>query len=207
MKRIRIEAGKVGLAFSQGTYKRVLDEGGHWIGTGECIKRFDTAQRFYPRKELGDELEHYLSDERLARMLIVFEVKQRELMIHYEDGIFQSVLTPGKYAFWKGRNYTFIRADLGKVEITEGLSTLTLKRKELAPYVCSLQVKPRERAVLLVGNQVARILIPGEYFFWKSQGQTEILKIKEADNLGQMVMVQGKKNANPVNCQNNVGKP
>ncbi len=174
MKRIRINAGKIGLVFRKGDYNRVITEGLNWIKPLETVVKYDLSKPFYPSIELNV----LLRDERLVEHLIVVEVADNELAIQYENGNFQAVLTPGRYAFWKGvTEYSFVKVDLSKIEITEGIDLLSIKRKELVPYVRVCKIDSYENGVLFVDNKVDRILGPGEYYFWKNAKDVSVSKV------------------------------
>ncbi len=176
MQRIRINAGKIGLVFrASGDYKRVITEGVHWIFPNEKVVQYDLAQPFYPSIDLNV----LLRDENLSKHLLVVEVRDNELMLQYEAGNFKTVLTPGKYAFWKGLiEYSFVKVDLSKIEITEAVDLLAIKRRELVPYVRLLSVESFERGVLFVDGKVDRIVGPGDYYFWKNAQE---LLVRKAD--------------------------
>jgi len=174
MKRIRINAGKMGLVFRQGDYKRVLTEGNHWIKPFETVLQYDMAKPFYPSIDLNV----LLKDENLVQYLTIVEVGDNEITLQYENGNFKTVLTPGRYAFWKGvTDYTFVKADLSKTEITEAIDLLSIKRKELIPYVRVCKVDSYEKAVLFIDNKVEKILDAGEYYFWKNAKEVSMDKV------------------------------
>jgi hypothetical protein len=78
------------------------------------------------------ELNILLKDEALAAMLDVIEVKDNELVLVYENGLFRQVLTPGRYTFWKSAiEYRFLRADVSKIEITEDIDRTVLQNRLL----------------------------------------------------------------------------
>lgn len=176
MQRIRINAGKIGLVFrTSGEYKRVLTEGVYWIFPFEKVVQYDLAKPFYPSIDLNV----LLRDERLAEHLIVVEVGDNELALQYEDGNFKAVLTPGKHAFWKELvAYSFVKVDLSKIEITEGVDLLAIKRRELVPYVRLLAVESYEKGVLFVDGKVEKVLGPGDYYYWKNAQE---LLVRKAD--------------------------
>lgn len=176
MQRIRINAGEIGLVFrTSGEYKRVLAEGVYWIFPFEKVVKYDLAKPFYPSIDLNV----LLRDERLAEQLIVVEVGDNELTLQYEDGNFKAVLTPGKHAFWNGLiAYSFVKVDLSKIEITEGVDLLAIKRRELVPYVRLLAVESYEKGVLFVDGKVEKVLGPGDYYYWKNAQE---LLVRKAD--------------------------
>ncbi len=140
----------------------------------ETVVQYDLSKPFYPSIELNV----LLRDEKLAEHVIVVEVGDNELALQYENGNFKMVLTPGRYAFWKGiTTYSFIKADLSKIEITEPIDLLAIKRKELVPYVRVCKVESHENGVLFVENKVNTMLGPGEYYFWKNAHEVSVSKV------------------------------
>lgn len=165
MKRISINTGKIGLVFRNGNYNRVVTAGSYWLTPFEEVTIYDMSKQFLPSIELNI----LLKDERLAAVLQVVEVKDNEIALQYENGNFKLILTPGRYAFWKGATeFTFIKADLSKVEITERIDLDTAKRKELVPYIRVCKIESYEKAILFVDNKIEKVLGPGEYYFWKN---------------------------------------
>jgi hypothetical protein len=165
MKRIRINSGKIGLIFQRGNYKRVVTEGAYWITPFEDAYEYDMAKPFHPSIELNI----LLKDERLASMLTVVEVKDNEIALLYENKNFKTVLTSGRYSYWKGATeFTFVKADLNKIEITEGIDNSMLIRKEIVPYVRVFVVESFEKGLLFINGKFEKVLETGVYYFWKN---------------------------------------
>jgi regulator of protease activity HflC (stomatin/prohibitin superfamily) len=174
MKRIRINAGKIGLVFGNGDYKRVIAEGTHWVSPFETATQYDMSKPFYPSTELNV----LLRDEELTKCLIIVEVGDNEIALQYENGNFKGVLIPGRHVYWKGLiAYSFIKADLSKIEITEDIDLVSVKRKELVPYIRVCKVDSFENGVLFVDGKVEKILGPGEYYFWKNAMDVSVSKV------------------------------
>tara|TARA_R110000868_G_scaffold411677_1_gene707379 strand:- start:263 stop:1363 length:1101 start_codon:yes stop_codon:yes gene_type:complete len=175
MKRVRINAGKVGLVFKKGDYQKVITQGAHWIGFNDTIMIYDLTKAFVA----PIALEILLQDQDLMAMLHVIDVKDAELALVSENGNLKQVLTSGKYAFWKGlMNYTFIMADLSKIYITEAINKSIISHSLLKPYVRVLEVLAYEKAVLLVDDIYVKTLESGTYSFWKNDNS---IKMARAD--------------------------
>jgi len=173
MKRIRINTGKIGLVFRKGDYKRVLTEGVYWVSLFEDDYVYDMSKPFNPSIELNI----LLKDEKLAAMLTVVDVKDNEIALQYENGNFKNVLTPGRYAYWKGATeFTFVKADLNKISITEGIDSNTIMRKEVLAYVRVFLVESYEKGILLIDGKFDKILETGVYYFWKNAIGISVLK-------------------------------
>ncbi|MEQ8476321.1 slipin family protein [Fulvivirga sp.] len=174
MKRVRINEGYVGLVFRNGNYKRVITAGVYWLGIYDAVYIYNMAKPFQP----GVELELLLKDETLKSMLEIVEVKDTEIAIQYDSGNFLSVLKPGKHVFWKGlKDYSFVKADLTKVDITEKVNVDIIKLAEFVPYVRVCKVESFERGILFIDNKMDRVLDAGEYYFWKNAKTVSVIKV------------------------------
>ena len=175
MKRVRINAGKVGLVFKKGDYQRVITQGTHWVGLRNMVMVYGLTKAFVA----PIALEILLQDQDLEAMLHIVEVKDAELVLVSENGNLKQVLTAGKYAFWKGLiNYEFVMADLSKIYITEAISKAMLSHPQLRAYVRTLEVAAYEKAVLLVDDVYVKTMDSGTYHFWKNDIS---IKIARAD--------------------------
>jgi len=173
MKRIRINTGKVGLVFRNGDYRKVVTEGAHWLMPFEEVLIYDMAKPFHPSIELN----LLLRDNILAAMLNVVEVGDDEIALQYENGNFKNVLLSGRYVYWNGvTDMTFVKADLSKAEITEGIDVNILVRKEVLPYIRVYAVESHEKAVLFTDGKYTKVLESGVYYFWKNPIAITVVK-------------------------------
>src|SRR6186997_1707161 len=144
MKRVKVNAYQIALAFKHGVYQRMLKEGNYWLWNEDAYI-YDVTRPFV----VPIELNILLKDEQLADALYVVEVKDNEIVLQYENGLLKQVLTAGRYTFWKSViNYDFIRADTSKIGITENIDRATLLSKQVAPYVRNVSVENYEKTIL-----------------------------------------------------------
>lgn len=173
MKRQRVNKGTIGLVFRKGDYKRIITEGLHWLGFNEEVKVYNLAKPFTPEVELN----MLLKDADLAERLNVVEVKDHEIALQFIEGNFKNVLTPGRYAFWKGMtNYTFTKVDLGKIDISEDIPMQLLHKPEVLQYVRVYVVESYEKGVLMINGKAEKVLEKGVYYFWKNPMQISVIK-------------------------------
>lgn len=185
MKWVKINAYQVGLVFRNGAYRRMIKEGKYWFWENVRVEVYDITKPFYPSIELNI----LLQDKALAEMLYVIEVKDQEIMLVYENGLFNQVLTAGRYTYWKGPvNYQFVRADISKIGITENIDRNLLQSRMLQPFVRSIEVQSYERALLFVDDKYAGILEPGVYFWWKNSITVQVAR---ADVRQQQMEING----------------
>src|SRR5690606_23076132 len=108
--------------------KRVLGKGSYWLFWGERVQRFDMTKAFAPEQDLRTLLAY----EPLASLLDVVDVADNELVLVYQDQRLATVLTAGKYAFWKNvGGYRFVRADFAQLEIDEAIDRNLLGKQPL----------------------------------------------------------------------------
>ncbi|SEL69760.1 SPFH domain / Band 7 family protein [Aquimarina amphilecti] len=173
MKRVRINAGKVGLVFRKGDYSRVITQGIHWVGFNEQVIQYDLSKPF----STPIALELLLQDKALEDMLHVIEVKDSEIVLVYENGNFKSVFSAGRYTLWKGLiEYEFTRIDLGKIYITEKIDKSLFSNYMLNKYIRVFEVAAYEKAVLIIDDVFAKILDSGTYRFWRNDTTIKIAK-------------------------------
>ena len=185
MKRVRINALETGLVFKRNKYQKMLTEGVYWLGMHETVRVFNTTHAFtWPC-----EPSILLADEVLVAALYVIMVKEGEIALVYTNGLFSEVLTPGRYAYWKGPvSYAFVVADTSKVEITEAISREVLQHAELAPFIRTTNIEHYEKAVLLANEQYVKILEGGLYYWWKN---STVLYARKADMRLQQLDING----------------
>ena len=173
MKRVIVNAGKIGLVFKRGNYKRVITEGAHWLSPFEDAIEYDMSRPFNPSIELNI----LLKDENLANFLTVVEVKDNEIALQFENGNFKNVFVPGRYTFWKGATvFSFIKVDLSKIEITENIDLNIIQRREVLPYVRVYVVESYEKGILYIDGKFEKILEAGIYYFWKNAVAISVAK-------------------------------
>ena len=165
MKRVRINQGKVGLIFKNDNYLRAITKGTYWLGFNNNVIIYDLTMQFFA--PIASEI--LLKDKSLKKMLTIIEVKDSEIALLYENGIFKNVFTAGRYFFWNGLiDFKFVIADLSKIYITEKIDKTVFRKAEMARFVQTFEVASYEKAILLVDGIYTKTLIGGTYFFWKN---------------------------------------
>ncbi len=174
MRKVKVNAYEIGLVFKNGAYQRMLKEGAYWFWKGKDVKIYSLTQAFNAPVELNI----LLQDESISDALIVVEVKDNEIVLQYENGLLNQVLNAGRYAYWKGPvKYDFVRANIGKIDITESIDRMTLLNKLVAPYVRSISVENFEKAILFIDGKYAGELNSGVYYWWKNSIAIHVGKV------------------------------
>jgi len=171
--RTKVAAYHKGLVFKNKRYMKMIGEGSRWLMSGESVVTYDMAKAFQPAIDLNI----LLQDAELAEALEVISVKQQEIGLLYEDGLFKSILTAGKHAYWKGateRSITLI--DLSKYEITEKVERAILVKAEMQAYVRTYVVESYEKGLLYVDGKFNKVLEAGIHYFWKNPAALTVYK-------------------------------
>jgi regulator of protease activity HflC (stomatin/prohibitin superfamily) len=193
MRKVRIRKDEAGLVFDRNGYQRFLEEGAYWMWPSEKVYVYDRTKPFWPHVELNI----LLRDEALASELYVIDVKEGEIVLQYVNGLLQAVLTPGRYACWKGvMSYEFVRADTSKIAITEAIDRATLTGKLLEPFVRTYVVESYEKALLFVDGVYVEVLEAGVYYWWKNAVTIRVGKVdtrqQQTDITGQEILTRDK---------------
>ncbi len=174
MKRVKINEGKKGLVFNDGNFVKLLNAGAHWVSLFAQVLVYEMAKSFVAPININI----LLQDEAFVNATTLVEVKENEIVLHYENNLFASVLTTGRYVFWKGLvNYGFTTINLNELEINGEFEKALLMRKELVPYIRTYVVEPNEKAVFYVNGQFNKILEAGTYYFWKNATTINVVRI------------------------------
>jgi hypothetical protein len=171
----------------------MLKEGNYWFWKNERVNKYNITQPFVSPVELNI----LLQDTVLADALHVVDIKDNEIVLHYENGLLKQVLTAGRYTFWKSViQRDFVRADIGKVEITENIDRTTLQNKLVAPYVRSFIVESHEKGVLHIDGKFVQTLDAGVYNWWKNGIAVQVIKLdmrqQQAEINGQEILTKDK---------------
>lgn len=174
--RIRINKDERGLLFKHGNYVKVLLPGKYrfFSKTRYQIIRMDVTKPFAVE---GKEINLFLHDTNLATELIVINVTDHELALHYEDGRLAGVYPAGKYGFWDIlKQHTFTIIDTRQPEIGAELVPV-INHPQLSGLVIRYEVAPHEQGILYFNHQFQRLLEPGVYYFWSGPFQITVAKL------------------------------
>ncbi len=193
MKRVKINAWKKGLVFKNDNLIKLLDEGVYWLWPSEVVFESGMTKRL----DAPVNLNILLKNEAFVNAVNIVEVKNNEIALQYENGLFKDALSPGRYIFWKGLiDYKFIVADLNAIEIDVGIDRSLFSRKELLPYVRTFTVEPFEKAVMYVDGKFNKIVESGTYYFWKNSTSIVIsradLRTMQMEIAGQEILTKDK---------------
>ncbi len=174
MKKVKLNAYQVGLVFKNGEYQKMLVAGTYWFWKNEEVQVYDITKQFVAPIELNI----LLQDKVLADILQIVEVKDNEIALQYENGLLKSVMTAGRYVFWKSVvQLEFIKADISNIEIADNIDRSLLAKAPLSAWVRMNEVQSYEKALLFVEGKYVKQLEPGAYFWWKNSIAIHIGKV------------------------------
>ncbi|MBT2620998.1 MULTISPECIES: slipin family protein [Chryseobacterium] len=185
IKNVQIEAYQVGLVFKNRNLIEILKEGNHWVFGGKFVEIYEMKTLL----KANDDLILLLKNEELNAMLEIVEVKDGELVLVYENGIFKEVLHVGQYVIWKGvMNREFLKADLTKVDITEKISKTILENAKLKNLTRKFVVTNQHKGLLIIDGKLTKVLDAGTYYFWVNEISVEV---KSVDTRMQQMEIAG----------------
>ncbi len=193
IKNVQIKAYERGLIFKNGNLIEILNEGNFWIFGSKSVEVYDMKVLF----KSNTDLSLLLKNEGLKSMLEVIEVKDGEIVLVYENGIFKEVLNVGQYAFWKGVfNREFQKIDLTKVEITENISKTILENAKLKTFVRKFVITNQYKGLLLIDGKFSKVLEAGTYYFWNNETSIEVkaidTRMQQMEIAGQELLTKDK---------------
>ncbi len=174
MKRVRINAQKVGLTYRNGDFQRILLEGNHWLKFGETMQFFTRSQIYgvFPDMELLLQNNSFAENTRMIR------VQAHEIALIFVRGIFNNVLTPGNYFLFEGMVDIEIRiVDLNSEDPITSVDGTTLKHPSVAPYVRNFKVENYEKGLLFREGKFIKEIAAGSYVYWSGSKSVEVSKI------------------------------
>ena len=166
--KLRIANDQRGLLFRKGNYLKMLKPSGYFFlpFSGYETVVLDVTKPF---GVAGKSLNLFLKDQRLLEELAVAEVKDYELVLHMEDGIFTELLRAGKYAYWNVlKKHEFVTIDTRQPEVQPELATLLPNPKLIGTFIL-LDIANYETGILFYNNVRQRVLNPGRYYFWNGR--------------------------------------
>ncbi|WP_345990591.1 slipin family protein [Chryseobacterium sp. Chry.R1] len=184
-RNVQINAYQVGLVFKNLNLIEILREGHHWIFGNKSVDTYEMKTLL----QINDDLLLLLKHQELSAMLELVEVKDGELVLVYENGIFKEVLHVGQYAAWKDVvNRTFQKIDMTKVDITEKISKTILENPKLKNLVRKFVVTSQYKGLLIIDGKLTKVLEAGTYYFWMNEISVEV---KSVDTRMQQMEIAG----------------
>lgn len=197
MIRIRIRSHELGLLFRNGDFERVLQPGAYFMPLrkllGQRVEVYDKLDiRF-----VHDLLDEILTVEDLRDQLLLVEVFDDQAALLWKDGRLESMLPPGKHAFWKGPyelRAEVLEASAQRFEHPQ-LEAI-LARPEAAKFLQAVHIDPGEEVLFYREGRLIERADSGLCAFWRQVSNVtwESVGRREqvADVSGQEIMTADK---------------
>lgn len=193
MKKITVNENQRGFLFKNGRYVKMLTAGKYYLFGGKEIEVADLHRQIISDKCALDTL---LNDRAIANSVSVIEVGDRELALHFVNGIFVSVLSGGKYAFWSHIDkHNYMIADTSTPEVSNDIPEYIFSEIPTA-YYTKIEVSEYQKALLFFNQKFVKILDAGTYYFWKNGVKIDVsfvdTRLTQMDITGQEILTQDK---------------
>lgn len=200
---ILIKEGYKGFLFKKGKFIKMLDVGKYSLfGNKEIISVpiNDAKISIYDVNDLSI----FNVDSNFKSQTVEVISKSGEITLHFVNGIFESILNPGKYYFWNiNREHSFIKLDLNNPEFNDDFPTYLFTKPFMTPYVYKVEVGAKQKGLLYFDHKFERLLEPGTYYFLKGKVivQCELIEtsIQTMDIVGQEILTSDKVSVR-INC-------
>lgn len=193
---IKIKNYERGLLFKDGNFVRVLIPGKYLFNplADYQVIVMDVNKPFIVP---GKNLNLFLHDEALTKELSIIDVKDHEIVLHFEEEKFSDVYQAGKYAFWNVLiKHDFIVVDTRNPEVGREISPAILRLPNLVNYIYVHVVESFEVGILYFNNLMQKTLEPGIYYFWKGPVSVSVkaidLRQQQMEMTGQEIMTEDK---------------
>ena len=193
MKAIVINDNQKGLLFKNGKFQKLLGAGKYYLFGGREVEIFDLKHPVTPMK---CELESLINDPAIAGELSVSFVGDEELVLHYVNGKFSSVLPTGTYAYFKsGDTHEYKHVTLATPEVDESVPTY-LFSKIPHLYYHKLEVAEHQCALVYFNQRHVKTLTAGTYYFWRTSVKVDFAivdtRLTQMDITGQEILTADK---------------
>ncbi len=195
-----VKKHEVGLLYRNGSYVKAVTEGIHrYYGLARYgMLRVDMRGKF---PSGSADMALYRHDAALMEQLHVVHVRDGELALHYADGNFADILTPGIHAYFKALvEHTFRVVDTAQPappdDIDRAVFAKPYFKNEGAAYVSAFTVPAGSVGVLLLDGEYAGKLAAGVHYFWKGRRAVEVrpvdMRARALEVSGQELLSQDK---------------
>lgn len=194
--KVMIHKDQRGLLFIKGDYSRVLGSGAHtyWKFLNQDITVMDVTAPFTIQNR---NLEIFLQDPELLKLLDVCEVADYQIALHYQDNRFVEVLKPGKYAYWNVlQKHSFTIIDTRQPAIPPDLDRSIINNQKMGGFYQVVEVAAYETGLLFYNSVLQNLLEPGKYYYWISPVNVTVQKVdlrqQQLEIQGQEILTQDK---------------
>lgn len=192
MKTI-INENQIGFLLKNGKFIKVLHAGKHYCFGGSEIELHGLGDKIS-----SDIASSYVLMEKpeIKEISTKVEVKERQIALHYVNGIFREVLHKGRHAFWTVfEKHEFRIIDISSPYVSEDIPEYIFSLLPMSLYT-KVTVAEHLRARLYFNGKFEKLLTPGTYYFWNTDTRVTVeysdARLTKADITGQEILTQDK---------------
>lgn len=193
--RVIINDNERGFLYKNGVFQHMLLPGKRKVKRlfGESFIRRNADGRLdFPEMNLPV----LLKDAEFEKSVVVIEVPDDKLAVHFTDGRISDVLKPGTYVYWNiHKKHTFEIVEVTDPESANNLPVLYMTHMPPNYYV-QVDLSDGETGLLFYNGVYQRALTAGQYFFWnyntKVTVQTVDTRLQQLDISGQEILTADK---------------
>lgn len=192
MKTI-INENQRGFLFKNGKFIKMLSAGKYFTFGGKEIEKTELNS---PVKSKICALNVLLKDKELLKQIVVTEVKDNEVALHFVNGTFKELLYAGKYAFWSVYDkHEFNIINTSNPEVSADVPVYIFRDAYQFAFK-KVEVQEYQKGRLYYNNKFIKLLDAGTYYFWKNDisVRTEIVDVRltQLNITGQEILTMDK---------------
>ena len=172
LKTVKVRANQRALVYRNGGLQGILKPGTYFLWRREVVI-YDITKPF----PITSDFDLLIQNEDLKEALALTLVQDHEIAIQLKNGLFVTVLAPGRYAYWKENNpFSYVMVDLNELVPGADVETVWYSRPELTRYLRVFTVDTYQTGLLYIDGTFTAQLKPGTYFYWKNERRIDVYK-------------------------------
>jgi regulator of protease activity HflC (stomatin/prohibitin superfamily) len=195
-RKIIIKDEERGFLFLDGLFSRMLTPGVYNFSKFKdiTVTILNINSKFFIA---GYNIDFFLKFDNIAKELLIVDVKNYEIALHYENEVLKNVYTAGKHGIFKGnKNHEIKLIDKRSPEIDIDIDRSILTSSLLYGHIITIGVFNYEAGLLYFNNKFQKILTEGIYYFWSGIVSPQIIKVdlrqQQIEIAGQELMTSDK---------------
>lgn len=193
MKKIIINENQRGLLFKNGKYVKMLTAGKYLLCASKQVEVCSLTEQLIPVKCAIGTL---IADPAVQKEVVLVEVKDEQMALHFVNGKFKTVLPRGEYAFWQvNEKHEFKIVDISSPYVSNEVPEYIFNKIPSIYYV-KIEVAQHQKARLYFNRKLEKILDAGTYYFWKNGVKVEAdfldTRLTQLNIVGQEILTQDK---------------
>lgn len=193
--KVVISENERGFLYKDGVYQCMMEPGKHTVrpmfGQSFIKVNADGEMHFHEMN-----LSALRKDAAFEKSVVVIDVPDDKLAVHFVDGRILDVLPPGTYAFWNIlKKHTFEVIDITEPESAAKLPVLYMTHMP-SRYYARLDINEGEIGLLYYNGVFQKTLSAGQYYYWnyntKVTAQTVDTRLQQLEISGQEILTADK---------------